>query len=59
VTFGYGAHYCFGAALVRIEARIALEELLARFATWDVDGSGAELIHTATLRGYHKLPLVL
>jgi cytochrome P450 len=59
VTFGYGAHYCFGAALARIEGRIALEELLTRFPTWDVDGSGAELIHTATLRGYHKLPLVL
>jgi cytochrome P450 len=59
VTFGYGAHYCFGAALARIEGRIALEELLSRFPTWDVDESGAELIHTATLRGYHKLPLVL
>jgi cytochrome P450 len=59
VTFGYGAHYCFGAALARIEGRIALEEILKRFPTWDVDVAGAELIHTATLRGYHKLPLVL
>jgi cytochrome P450 len=59
VTFGYGAHYCFGAALARIEGRIALEEVLKRFPTWDVDLAGAELIHTATLRGYHKLPLVL
>jgi cytochrome P450 len=59
VTFGYGAHYCFGAALARIEGRIALEEILKRFPTWDVDLAGAELIHTATLRGYHKLPLVL
>jgi cytochrome P450 len=59
VTFGYGAHYCFGAALARIEGRIALEEILRRFPTWDVDLSDAELIHTATLRGYHRLPVVL
>jgi cytochrome P450 len=59
VTFGYGAHYCFGAALARIEGRIALTEILKRFPRWDVDTANAELIHTATLRGYHKLPLVL
>ncbi|GAA3226759.1 cytochrome P450 [Actinocorallia longicatena] len=59
MTFGYGVHYCFGAALARLEGRIALEELLKRFPSWDVDLSGAELIHTSTLRGYHKLPIVL
>jgi cytochrome P450 len=59
LTFGYGAHYCFGAALARLEGRIALEEILKRFPSWDVDEAGAELIHTSTLRGYHKLPIVL
>ncbi|EFC85527.1 cytochrome P450 [Parafrankia sp. EUN1f] len=59
LTFGKGVHYCFGAALARIEGRIALEEILNRFPRWDVDLSGAELIHTATIRGYHKLPIVL
>jgi cytochrome P450 len=57
VTFGYGVHFCFGAALARIEGRIALEELLNRFPTWAVDMSGAELIHTSTVRGYHHLPI--
>ncbi|OHV39167.1 MULTISPECIES: cytochrome P450 [Pseudofrankia] len=59
MTFGKGVHYCFGAALARIEGRIALEEILDRFPKWDLDLSGAELIHTATIRGYHKLPVVL
>jgi cytochrome P450 len=59
VTFGVGVHYCFGAALARIEGRIALEEILKRFPAWDVDMAGAELIHTSTLRGYRKLPIVL
>jgi cytochrome P450 len=57
ITFGYGIHYCFGAALARIEGRIALEELLARFPTWEVDIEGAEMIHTSTVRGYHRLPI--
>ena len=59
VTFGVGVHYCFGAALARLEGRIALEEILKRFPSWDVDMSRAELIHTSTLRGYRKLPIVL
>lgn len=57
LTFGKGVHYCFGAALARIEGRIALEEFLARFSNWHVDMSEAELIHTATIRGFHKLPV--
>ena len=59
VTFGYGVHYCFGAALARIEGRIALEELVSRFPTWDVDVAGAEMIHTSTIRGYYRLPVSL
>ena len=30
VSFGYGVHYCIGAPLVRLEARIALEVLVQR-----------------------------
>ena len=37
VSFGYGIHFCVGAALARLEGRIALEETFSRFPEWDVD----------------------
>ena len=40
VSFGYGIHFCIGAALARMEGRIALEEVLARFPEWTVDHDG-------------------
>lgn len=57
VSFGYGIHFCLGAALARMEGRIALEETLRRFPQWTVDESGAEMVHTSTVRGWAKLPI--
>jgi cytochrome P450 len=56
-TFGYGGHFCLGAALARLEGRIALEEVLKRFPEWDVDWSGARLVPTSTVRGWESLPV--
>ncbi len=58
LTFGYGIHYCLGANLARLEARVALEETLKRFPEWDVDLSAAEMVHTSTVRGWHRAPIV-
>ena len=58
LTFGYGAHFCLGAALARLEGRIALDELLTRFPTWDVDLDGATIAPTSTVRGWETLPFV-
>ncbi|MEX1009650.1 MAG: cytochrome P450 [Acidimicrobiia bacterium] len=57
LSFGYGLHFCMGAALARLEGRIALEEVLARFPEWEVDDEHAERVHTSTVRGWHKLPV--
>jgi cytochrome P450 len=59
LAFGHGIHFCLGAALARIEGRIALEELLARFPTWRVDEANAHKAQTSTVRGYDALPLLL
>lgn len=59
VSFGYGIHFCLGASLARLEGRVALEETLRRFPRWQVDRAGAEMVHTSTVRGWAKLPIVL
>ena len=37
ISFGFGLHFCLGAALARLEGRIAVEEVLKRFPEWTVD----------------------
>jgi cytochrome P450 len=59
VTFGFGLHFCMGAALARLEGRVALEEVLARFPDWVVDHAHAERVHTTTVRGWHRLPVLV
>ena len=56
LTFGYGIHFCLGAALARLEGRVALDEVLSRFPEWDVDWS-AKLSSTSTVRGWETLPV--
>ncbi len=56
-TFGRGIHYCLGAALARLEGRIALDEVLARFPDWEVDWEHARRAPTSTVRGWESLPV--
>jgi cytochrome P450 len=57
VTFGYGIHFCLGAALARLEGRVALDEVLKRFPTWEVDWDNAVQARTSTVRGWDSLPV--
>ena len=57
LSFGYGIHFCLGSHLARLEGRIALEEVLKRFPTWDVDWDNAVQAHTTTVRGWEALPV--
>jgi cytochrome P450 len=56
LSFGFGIHFCLGAALARLEGRVALEEVLKRFPAWDVDLANAKLSPTSTVRGWESLP---
>ncbi|WP_045877828.1 cytochrome P450 [Pseudofrankia sp. DC12] len=57
LTFALGAHYCLGAALARLEGRVALDEVLRRFPDWEVDEANAHLVSTSTFRGWSRLPV--
>jgi cytochrome P450 len=57
VALGYGTHFCLGASLARMEARIAIEETLIRFPEWEVRWDDTERVHTSTVRGYHRVPV--
>ncbi|WP_307874993.1 cytochrome P450 [Frankia nepalensis] len=58
-SFGHGPHFCLGASLARMEGRVALEEVLKRFPTWEIDHDNVHRLHTSTVRGYEKLPVLI
>lgn len=59
ISFGHGSHFCLGAALARLEARVALEETLKRFPEWTVDESNVAYVHTNSVRGPASVPVLL
>lgn len=59
LTFGYGLHFCLGAALARLEGRVALDEVLDRFPDWEVDLEQARLAPTSTVRGWETMPVAI
>lgn len=58
IYFGHGHHLCLGKSLARLEARVAMEELVRRWPDWRVDESGLTRTYQAHVRGFHNVPLV-
>lgn len=59
VSFGGGTHFCLGAHLARLEARIALTELVRRVDGYELDAGAAERVHSSNVRGFAKLPIAV
>jgi len=59
LSFGSGAHFCLGAHLARMEARVALTELFTRIRGYEVDEADAERVHSSSVRGFAKLPVTV
>ncbi|MFF6883505.1 cytochrome P450 [Streptomyces sp. NPDC012421] len=59
LAFGHGIHYCLGAPLARMEARIALRTLLDRFPdlALDTDPGDWEWLPGFLMRGVRRLPV--
>ncbi|MDG4665489.1 cytochrome P450 [Mycobacterium sp. 236(2023)] len=56
-SFGSGAHFCLGAHLARMEARVALAELFKRIRGYEVDEDSAVRVHSSNVRGFAHLPI--
>jgi cytochrome P450 len=57
IGFGHGVHSCLGAALARMESRIAVEELATRWRRLEVDEAGLRRVHMANVAGYSNVPV--
>ena len=55
VGFGFGVHFCLGAGLARLEARCALEALLARFREVAPGEDPPRRLHSSVIRGFESL----
>ncbi len=57
LSFGSGAHFCLGAHLARMEARVALTELFRRISGLEVDEANSVRVHSSNVRGFAHLPM--
>ena len=57
LNFGYGIHSCLGAALARMEGRIALETLIDLIPSYEIDRSGLQRVHMTNVCGWANVPV--
>jgi hypothetical protein len=56
LSFGRGTHFCMGASLARLEARVAFEEWWQRFPRYEVKPEGIQRVHSANVGGFAPRP---
>ncbi|MEO9327828.1 cytochrome P450 [Gordonia aurantiaca] len=57
MSFGLGAHFCLGAHLARLEANIALGEVIRSIRAVEIDADKAVRVHSVNVRGFAELPV--
>ena len=58
VAFGFGEHFCLGASLARLEARVLFEEVLRRFSSAELAGD-PEWLRSTLMHSLVRLPVAL
>ena len=58
LTFGFGTHFCLGAPLARMQARMAVEELFARFPNMELATDRLTWRPSALLRRHESVPVL-
>jgi cytochrome P450 len=59
VAFGHGIHVCLGAALARLESRIAIEEWAKRWPSFTVDEARCRKVTMSNVAGYANVPIAV
>ena len=59
VGLGHGLHVCLGAALARLESRVAIEEIARRWPAYEVEESGLRRVQMANVAGYSSVPITV
>jgi len=57
LAFGKGTHFCLGASLARLEARVALEAIQARLPDYEIDAAKLVRVHSPNVRGFASMPI--
>ncbi|HET9566435.1 MAG TPA: cytochrome P450, partial [Mycobacterium sp.] len=57
LNFGYGVHSCLGAALARMEGRIALDVMLDLMPEYQLDPAGLRRVEMANVAGWSNVPV--
>jgi cytochrome P450 len=59
IGFGYGVHSCLGAALARMESKIALELMRERMPKFEIDRDGLRRVNMTNVAGYANVPVTV
>ena len=59
VGLGHGLHACLGAALARIESRVAIDEIARRWPAYEVDEPGLRRVQMSNVAGYSSVPITV